>query len=51
MEENFQAMLAVMQEYGIEPDKEVPGLTQVQKEEIDAKVIAVRAKTRAKAAE
>ncbi|MCQ3828533.1 hypothetical protein HXX02_03680 [Microbulbifer elongatus] len=47
LEKNFEVQMAIMEEYGIKPDTEVPKLTREQKEEIDAKVIAVRAATRA----
>ncbi|WP_299596211.1 hypothetical protein [uncultured Microbulbifer sp.] len=46
METNFELQMAIMKEYGIEPGKKVPKLTKAQKEEIDAKIIAVRAATR-----
>ncbi|WP_158681656.1 hypothetical protein [Microbulbifer pacificus] len=49
MEKNFELQMAVMKEYGIEPGKMVPKLTTEQKEEIDAKLIAVRASTRVEA--
>ena len=51
MEKNFELQMAVMKDYGIEPDKKVPKLTQKQKEELDAKLIAVRAATRVEVVE
>lgn len=47
MQENFESQMAIMEAYGIEPGKKVPELTAKQKEEIDAKITAVRTATRA----
>ncbi|WP_043319097.1 hypothetical protein [Microbulbifer sp. HZ11] len=49
MEKNFELKMAVLKEYGIEPGKEIPELTREQKEELDAKLIAIRAATRVEA--
>ncbi|WP_226663392.1 hypothetical protein [Microbulbifer aggregans] len=46
LEKNFERKIAVLKEYGFEPDKK-PDLSEQQKEEIDAKFIAIRAATRA----
>ncbi|WGL16216.1 hypothetical protein PVT68_15765 [Microbulbifer bruguierae] len=46
LEKSFELKLAILQDYGLKNGK-MPRLTQMQKEEIDAKIIAARAATRA----
>ncbi|MBN8430535.1 hypothetical protein JF535_06685 [Microbulbifer salipaludis] len=45
MEKNFELQLAILEDYGFERGK-MPKLTREQKEELDAKIVAVRAATR-----
>lgn len=46
LEKNFERKITVLKEYGFQPGKR-PDLSDQQKEEIDAKFIAIRAATRA----
>ncbi|WP_153039251.1 hypothetical protein [Microbulbifer sp. Q7] len=45
MQKNFELKLAILEDYGFERGK-MPKLTREQKEELDAKIVAVRAATR-----
>ncbi|QKX15978.1 hypothetical protein [Microbulbifer sp. YPW1] len=45
MEKNFELQLNILEDYGFARGK-MPKLTREQKEELDAKIIAVRAATR-----
>ncbi|MFC6632936.1 hypothetical protein [Microbulbifer taiwanensis] len=50
LDKTFDDQLALLKEYGIEvgKEKEKPKLSVKQREELDAKMIAIRAETRAK---
>lgn len=48
LDKTFDTQLALLKEYGIKVGQENPKLSVKQREELDAKMIAIRAETRAK---